>query len=61
MSDVNIEAVLDELEAEQHAFELFMAGYQQRLEDESVTSTKFHDREKFAQHIRETFWREYDE
>lgn len=57
----HVDEVVQDIKIYTVAMEMFLAGYQQRVEDEKKQPSSLRDREDFRQHVRKQFERSWSE
>ncbi|WP_440767597.1 hypothetical protein [Natronorubrum sp. DTA7] len=57
--EVDFENVVDDVRMHHAAFEMFLAGYRQRIRDEQEQPSSLRDERDFQSHVRKGFEREW--
>lgn len=59
--EVDVDAVIEQLNNEQNAFEMFIAGYRLRVKHEQEEPSSLRDKNRFGKALRDNFRRAYND
>lgn len=58
-NDADIDKVMQSIRVHHAAFEMYLAGYRKRVQDEKEQPSSLRDVEEFKSHVREDFERKW--